>query len=259
VHSAAAGVGSALFPEMQASDAVLTNSAGVHGVPIAEQVIAGLLYFLRAFDIAGERQRAGVWEREAFVGAGSPVRELCNSRVLIVGTGGIGSEIARRCAAFGAHCVGVRRHPDRGPPPGFERVVGADSIDVELRRTDIIVLAAPATPMTRTIMSRARLSMLPRHAIVANVSRGSLIDEGALTDLLAAGALRGAFLDVTEREPLARDSRLWQLRSVLLTPHVSAVSPGGFWERELALFIDNWRRYVTGEPLRNVVDKREGY
>jgi phosphoglycerate dehydrogenase-like enzyme len=101
--------------------------------------------------------------------------------------------------------------------------------------------------------------MLPRHAFVLNVARGTLMAVEALADLLEAGALRGAVLDVTAREPLARDSRLWQLRSVLLTPHVSGVSPTGFWERELALFLDNWRRYVAEEPLRNVVNKHEGY
>jgi phosphoglycerate dehydrogenase-like enzyme len=259
VHSAAAGVGSALFDEMRASDVVLTNSAGVHGVPIAEHVIGGMLHFLRGFDIAIERQGEGVWEREAFIGARSPVRELHGSRVLVLGAGGLGSEIAQRCTAFGAHCTAVRRRPELGTPPGFERVLGPEGIDAELPRSDIVVIAAPATIRTRTLMSRERLSMLPRHAIVINVARGSLLDEEALADLLEAGALRGAVLDVTDGEPLARDSRLWQLRSVLLTPHVSAVSPMGFWKRELALFLDNWRRYVSGEPLRNVVDKSEGY
>jgi len=259
VHSAAAGVGSALFDEMRASDVVLTNSAGVHAVPIAEQVLGGMLHFLRGLDLAIERQREGVWDREPFVGSGSRMRELCGSRVLVLGAGGLGSEIAGRCAAFGAHCTGVRRRPELGAPPGFERVLGPDGIDAELATTDIVVIAAPATPRTRMLMSRARLSMLPSHAIVVNVARGSLLDEDALADLLEAGALRGAVLDVTAVEPLAPESRLWQLRSVLLTPHVSAVSPTGFWTRELALFVDNWRRYVAGEPLRNVVDKSEGY
>jgi phosphoglycerate dehydrogenase-like enzyme len=259
VHSAAAGVGGALFPELVASDVILTNSAGVHAIPIAEHAVGGMLYFLRGFDVASARQRDSVWDRESFVGHRSPVRELRGSRVLVVGAGGLGSQIARRCAAFGARCVGVRRRPDRGAPEGFERVVGGDALDAELREADIVVIAAPATAQTKALMSRARLAMLPRHAIVVNVARGSLLDEEALADLLEAGALRGAVLDVTEREPLARESRLWQLRSVLLTPHVSGVSPTGFWERELALFVDNWRRYVAGEPLRNVVDKHEGY
>ena len=259
VHSAAAGVGSALFPELRDSNVVLTNSAGVHAVPIAEHVIGGILHFLRGFDIAIERQRASSWDSAAFVGAESPIRELHGSRVLVLGAGGLGSEVARRCAAFGASCVGVRRRPGLGPPEGFERVVGPDAIDDELPGADVLVITAPSTDRTRTMVSRGRLAMLPRRAIVVNVARGSLLDEEALADLLIEGALRGAVLDVTEREPLARDSRLWQLRSVLLTPHVSAVSPAGFWERELALLLDNWHRYSAGERLRNTVDKSEGY
>ena len=259
VHSAAAGVGSALFPEMLASDVVLTNSAGVHAIPIAEHVVGGILHFLRGFDVALERQRTSTWEREVFVGSDSPMRELRGATVVVVGAGGLGSEIARRCTAFGAHCVGVRRRPERGRPDGFERVVGSDALEGELPGADILVIAAPSTSGTKAMVSRARLAMLPPHAIVVNVARGTLLDEEALADQLSAGRLRGAVLDVTHREPLARESRLWQLRSVLLTPHVSAVSPAGFWERELALFLDNWRRYVAGEPLRNVVDKREGY
>ena len=259
VHSAAAGVGSALFPEMLASDVVLTNSAGVHAIPIAEHAIGGILHFLRGFDVAIERQRSNTWDRDAFVGADTPMRELRGSRVLILGAGGLGGEIAQRCAAFGARCIGVRRRPELGAPEGFERVVGTESLDDELPDADILVLAAPSTSQTRAIISRARLALLPRRAIVVNVARGTLIDEEALADQLDAGALRGAVLDVTAREPLARESRLWQLRSVLLTPHVSGVSPAGFWERELALFVDNWRRYVAGQPLRNVVDKHEGY
>ena len=259
VHSAAAGVGSALFDEMRASDVVLTNSAGVHGVPIAEHVVGGILHFLRGFDVAIERQREAQWDRESFVGPAARQRELHGSRVLVLGAGGLGAEIAVRCAAFGARCTAVRRRPELGAPGGFDRVMGTEGIDAELPRTDIVVISAPATVKTRTLMSRERLSMLPAHAIVVNVARGSLLDEEALADLLEAGALRGAVLDVTATEPLASDSRLWQLRSVLLTPHVSAVSPTGFWSRQLALFLDNWHRYVTGRPLRNVVDKSEGY
>jgi phosphoglycerate dehydrogenase-like enzyme len=259
VHSAAAGVGSALFTEMRESDVILTNSAGVHAMPIAEHVVGGILYFLRGFDVAAERQRASVWDREVFVGRGSVVRELRGSRVLVIGAGGLGAEIAQRCTAFGAECVGVRRRPERGVPSGFVRVVGNEAIDTELPAADILVVAAPSTVRTRAIVSRERLGMLPRHAIVVNVARGTLLDEEALADLLSVRALRGAVLDVTEREPLAPTSRLWQLRSVLLTPHVSAVSPGAFWPRQLALLFENWRRYASGEPLRNVVDKQEGY
>jgi len=92
-----------------------------------------------------------------------------------------------------------------------------------------------------------------------NVARGGLVDEALLADALLEGRLRGAVLDVFGEEPLAPNSPLWKIRNLLLTPHVSPVSPGRFWPRQLELFLDNWRRYVGGEPLRNVVDKQAGY
>lgn len=259
VHSAAAGVTSALFPEMLASDVVLTNSAGVHAVPIAEYVIAGALHFLRGFDIAIPQQRAGVWDKRPFTALDAPLRELGDCRALIVGTGGIGRETACRMAAFGATVVGVRRRPELGAPEGFSRVVGPASLESELRTADIVVLAAPATSETERLLTAERIALLPRGAVVVNVARGSLLDEEALVDALRAGRLRGAVLDVFTREPLAAESPLWQLPNVILTPHVSPVSPAGFWRRELALFVGNWEAYVLGQPLRNVVDKHAGY
>lgn len=259
IHSAAAGVASALYPEMRNSDVLFTNSAGVHGAPIAEYVCAGVLYFLRGLDIALEQKQRVVWDKEPFVGDGSPLRELADCEVLIVGTGGLGGEIAKRLSALGAHCTGIRRRPELGAPPGFARVEAQSAIDSELARADIVVLAAPATPSTEGLLSAKRLNQLKRGVIIVNVARGSLLDENALVERLESGAIRGAVLDVFGKEPLAQDSPLWQLRSVLLTPHVSPVSPGRFWERELALFFENWRRYIAGRPLKNVVDKHEGY
>jgi phosphoglycerate dehydrogenase-like enzyme len=120
-------------------------------------------------------------------------------------------------------------------------------------------LAAPLTADTSELMTRARLELLPRGAIVVNVARGALLDEEAVAELLAAGRLRGAVLDVFRREPLEPASPLWRLPNALVVPHVSPVSPGRFWPRQLDLFLDNWRRYVHGEPLRNLVDKQAGY
>jgi phosphoglycerate dehydrogenase-like enzyme len=259
LHSAAAGVGGALFPEMLASDAILTNSAGIHAEPIAQHVIAGVIWLLRSLDIAVDQQRQGIWDKRPFTGDASTVRELSDCRALVVGTGGIGSAIARGLSHFGAKCVGVRRRPEQGAPPGIERVVGPDALERELPAADIVVLATPATTETDRLLTRERLATLPRNAIVANVGRGSLLDEDALVDEVSSGRLRGAVLDVFTNEPLATDSRLWHLRQVLLTPHVSAVSPRRFWERQLDLFVDNWARFAAGKPMRNVVDKRAGY
>ncbi|MDQ6828976.1 MAG: D-2-hydroxyacid dehydrogenase [Gemmatimonadota bacterium] len=264
VHSAAAGVGGALFPAMKSSDVILTNSAGVHAVPIAEHVVGGVLFLLRGFDIAIEQQRAGVWDREKFVGEGSTVREVSDCRALIIGAGGIGSAIATRLTALGARCIGVRRRPELGAPPGFEAVTGPDAKDrrgwrARLPQTDIVVLAAPSTPSTTTLFDADALDALPRDAIIVNVSRGTLLDEDALADRLSSGKLRGAVLDVFHKEPLDPSSPLWGMPQVLITPHVSAVSHRGFWKREQELFLENWRRYLAAEPMTNVVDKHEGY
>jgi phosphoglycerate dehydrogenase-like enzyme len=259
VHSAAAGVRGALFPEMLESPVLLTNSAGIHAIPIAETAVGGLLYLLRGLDMAVEQQRESRWDKTRFVADDSVLRELGDCRVLIIGTGGIGSEVARRVAAFGAHCVGIRRHPRRGAPAGFERAVGPESLDDELAEADVVVLAAPLTTETSGALNAARINRLRKGAIVVNVARGALLDEDALAVAVAAGRIRGAVLDVFRDEPLAAESPLWQLRSVLVTPHVSPVSPGRFWPRQLELFLDNWRRYEEGAPLRNLVDKRAGY
>ena len=259
VHSAAAGMGSLMFPEMVKSNVQLSNSAGIHGVPIAETVLAGVMHFLRGLDVAIDQQRAGIWKKSFFVSGESPLREVGDCRVLVIGAGGLGTEIAKRFAALGARCVGVRRRPDRGVPDGCERVVGPDALDEELPNADVVVIAAPATPDTSGLLTAARLNLLPHGAIVANVARGSLLDEDALAARLADGRLRGAVLDVFGEEPLAPSSPLWQLRAALLTPHVSAVSPRRFWPRQLALFVDNWGRYMAGRPLRNLVDKQAGY
>jgi phosphoglycerate dehydrogenase-like enzyme len=259
VHSAAAGVGNALYPEMLASDVVLTNSAGVHAIPIAEYVVAGVLYFFRGLDIAAEQQRRSEWNKQRFVGEQSPLREVGGARVLVIGTGGIGSEAARRLSALGARCVGARRRTSLGTPDGFESVISFQMIDAELPSVDVVVLAAPLTEETQGILDARRLDLLRQSAIVVNVARGALLDETALIERLRTSRIRGAALDVFQDEPLASNSPLWQLRSALVTPHVSPVSPGRFWVRELDLFLDNWRRFVRGEPLRNLVDKHAGY
>jgi phosphoglycerate dehydrogenase-like enzyme len=259
VHSAAAGVGSAMYPEMVASDVLFTNSAGVHGVPIAEYIVAGVLHFLRGLDIAIDQQRRGEWNKTPFVRMDSVLREMDSVHALIIGVGGLGGGAGERLAALGAHVTGVRRRVELGPPPGFERVITLDDLDAELPKHDVVVLAAPLTAETNGVLTAERLDLLPRNSIVVNVARGAMLDQDALTVRLMDGRIRGAVLDVFREEPLPTANPLWGLRQVLLTPHVSPVSPGRYWPRQLDLFLDNWRRYLKGEPLRNVVDKRAGY
>ena len=259
LHSAAAGVRGVLFRELVESDVAVTNSAGVHAVPIAETVLGGVLTLLRGLDLAAELAAARRWDQEPFVSARSPVRELGECRVLVLGAGGIGSAIAERCAAFGARCTGVRRRVELGAPAGFTRVVPLDALDAELPDADVLVIAAPSTRATEQVMDARRLARLPHGAIVVNVARGALLDEEALAACVRRGHLRGAVLDVAVEEPLPSTSVLWDVPSILITPHVSAVSPRRFWARAVVLLLDNWARYDAGKPLRNVVDRRAGY
>jgi phosphoglycerate dehydrogenase-like enzyme len=259
VQSASAGVASLLYPEMLASDVVITNSAVIMGDPIAEQALAGILYLVRNLDIAVDQQRRADWNKTPFVEDASLARELSECRALIVGMGGIGSALARRLSALGCPCVGLRRRPDRPLPEGFARAGTLEDIDSELPAADVVVLTTPLTPLTRGVLSAARIDCLKPGAIVVNVARGALLDEGALTRGLAAGRLRGAVLDVFEKEPLPVTSALWGMRNVLITPHVAAVSPRLFWKRALELFLDNWERYRAGMLLRNQIDKHAGY
>ena len=259
IHTASAGVTSLLFPELLASGVLLTNSAGVYAAPIAEHVLAGVLHFLRGFDLAAELQRKAEWNPSTFATRQAFIREVAECRVLVLGAGGIGREVAHRFGALGATVVGVRRRPELGVPAGFARVVGLDGLDAELPSADVLVLAAPLTATTRAVLNAERLARLPEGAIVCNVARGALVDEAALARSLQSGRLRGAVLDVFAKEPLAPDSPLWHLPQVLQTPHVSGVSPRRFWDRLMALFFDNWARYRAGEPPRNQVDAQAGY
>ncbi len=258
-HSAAAGVGSSVTSTLRAHGAVLTNSAGIYADAIADTTLAGVLHFVRGLDVAVRQQAASHWDQLPFVLGACETRELAEYRVLVVGAGGIGSAVARRFSSLGCACVGIRRRPSLGIPDGCVRVAGPDTLDTELRLADVVVLAAPQTEATRALLDARRLALLPAGAIVVNVARGGLVADEALLEALDAGRIRGAVLDVFHTEPLPPFSPYWQHSRVLVTPHVSGVSPRRQWARALALFEDNWRRWVAGSPLRNVVDLDAGY
>ena len=256
-HSASAGVGNSISRELRDSGITLTNSAGIYGEPMADTVLAGVLHFTRALDVAVRQQAASRWDQRPFTALDSSLRELDDLRVLVIGAGGIGSAVARRFTALGAECVGVRRRPELGVPEGFAKVAGPEDIDRLLSTANVVVISAPLTAESRTMMDAERFALMPDGAIVVNVARGGLVDEKALIDSL--DRLRGAVLDVFEKEPLPDSSPLWTHPRVLITPHVSGVSPRRHWPRALDLFEDNWRRWNEGEPLRNVVDLEAGY
>lgn len=250
MHTPSAGVDHVLTPTVIARAITLTNSAGVHAIPIAEFVLGFMLAHakqLRAFHTAQDEAR---WA------GGLPLRELYEATLLIVGIGGIGGAIAERAAAFGMRVLGSRRTPR--PMPGVERVVGGDAWRDLLPEADYIVIATPLTPETRAMVDAAAFAAMRPSAYLINIARGAVIDEPALIAALNQGQIAGAALDTFEQEPLPAESPLWRLPNVTITPHSTASSPR-MRERQIALFLENLARFRAGQPLLNIVDKSAGY
>lgn len=259
VHSGAAGVGGSLFREMMESDVIFTNSAGIHGVPVAEHAVALMFYFARGLDQIEASRRAGSpWDRDRIACAPGPVGELLDSVVGIIGYGGIGRQVGRQAKGLGMRVWVLDREPAQGPPEHADRVFGPDALHDLLAGSDYVMIAVPHTKETDGLIGKAELSAMKRGAVLVNVSRGSIVDEDALIESLGTGHLRGAGLDVFREEPLPPHSPLWELDNVCVTPHVAGVSPR-FWERETELIIENTRRYLAGEAMLNVVNKQAGY
>jgi phosphoglycerate dehydrogenase-like enzyme len=256
-HSGTAGVGATL-PHLAGTRIVLTNSAAVHAEPIADWTIAAIGYFARGLDRMRAFQEAEHWGRAEFAGLEIPVREFGELRLGVFGLGGIGGAIARRAVALGMSVAGVRRRPERGGPGGVRWVGGLPDLPRLAAESDCLVIAAPHTSETCGAVHRAVLERLPRGALVINVSRGTLLDETALLDLLDSSRISGAALDVFTVEPLPAGHPFWRHPRVLVSPHVAAVT-ARFWARETGLIVENIRRYLAGSPLANTVDPEAGY
>ncbi len=259
VHSGAAGVGGSLFPEMLESDVIFTNSAGIHGVPVAEHAVAMMFYLARGLDQVEASRRAGrLWDRDRIACTPSPVAELYGSLVGVVGFGGIGRQVGRQAKGLGMRVWAVDRYPVAEMEEFADRVFGHDGLDQVLAAAGYIVLTVPHTSQTSGLIGATELARMKNDAVLINVARGTVVDDEALIEALRARSIRGAGLDVYPDEPLPSSSPLWELDNVCLTPHIGGVSPR-FWERETELISKNARRYLDGEPMLNVVDKQAGY
>jgi phosphoglycerate dehydrogenase-like enzyme len=237
----------------------VTNGSGIASTGIAEHVLAVMLAFCRNHHVAARLQQQGRWDRPAVMaGTGTPIRDFAGSRVAVLGLGPIGSTVARYSGALGATVRGMRRRPSGEVPPPYETIVGPDGLDGLLEWSDFVVLAVPHTPETERLIGAREFELMRPESYLVNVARGSVVDEPALIEALGRGAIAGAALDVFAEEPLPPSSPLWTLPNVILTPHYAGATPR-YFERALALFIDNLDRYLAGQPLRNLVDPALGY
>ncbi|WP_234706047.1 D-2-hydroxyacid dehydrogenase [Mycolicibacterium setense] len=250
VHVAAAGVDTLLFDGLRDSDVVVTNARGVFDRPIAEYVLGAVIAYAKGSQASFDLQRRHEWRHRE-------TRGVAGAHALVVGTGGIGREIARLLRAAGlvvrgAGRVAVERDPD------FDTVVGSTELAAAVGWCDHLVLAAPLTPATRGLVDAAVLAAMKPDAHLVNIARGPLVDEDALLAALTERRIGGATLDVFDTEPLPAEHPLWDAPGAVITAHMSG-DVVGFRDTLAAQFADNARRWLLGQPLLNVVDKKLGY
>ena len=248
-----AGVNGFLTPQMQARDFILTNASGVHAAPITEHMFGMLLMVTRRLAQAWDRQKTHQWSAE---GLGGQVGLLWGKTLGVLGVGAIGGHSAHVGKAFGMRVLGLCR--GGGVNPDVERMYVSDQRMQFLAACDVVMNTLPLTERTRGFLGRSELAAMKPGAILINTGRGGTVDTDALMDALQSGQLGAACLDVTDPEPLPEGHPLWTTPNAYLTPHYSGDRPD-YGERADAIFLDNLRRYLAGEPLVNVVDKREGY
>jgi phosphoglycerate dehydrogenase-like enzyme len=252
VHSLSAGVENIMFPELIESPVPLTNARGVFAESLGEFVIAAALFFAKDFPRMRRSQAAGKWDQ-------FDVDVLYRQSMAIVGYGEIGRAAARRAKALGMKVYATRRRPELlKDDPLVDEGFAVDRRKEMIAKSDYIVVAAAITPETRGLIGPEEIASMKPNAVLMNVGRGPVIDEPAMIRALEEKKIRGAALDVFDKEPLPEGHPLWKLDNVLLSPH-TADHTEGWLADAVGLFVENFGRFYRGEPLQNVVNKRAGY
>lgn len=227
---------------------IFTTASGVHAAPLAEHCLMAMLLHYRGLFHILEEQRHQRWERYA-------TTDLVGRTLAVIGLGRIGREVARLAKAFGMKVIGTRsRHGDEG----VDRTYPPERLREMLAQADTVVVIVPHTPHTDRMIGAAEFAAMKAGAYFINIARGAVVDEAALIEALRSGQLSGAALDVFAQEPLPGDSPLWRMPNVLITPHSASTSDREN-QRITDLFCDNLRRFLAGQPLRNVLDTERLY
>jgi len=251
VHSRSVGLERTLFPELSDSPVQLTNGSGVFSASLGEFVLGAILYFAKDFRRMIRNQTTSVWE--AF-----DVMPVSGQTVGIVGYGDIGRAIAARVRPMGMTVLAMKRHVSQFVDPFVERVYVPDQRLEMFSRCDYVVVAAPLTSETRGLIGEPEFAAMNQTAVVINVGRGPVIDEGALVKALSSWRIKGAALDVFDQEPLPLGHPFYKLENVLLSPHCADHIPD-WLDNAMQFFIAQFERFRRGEALLNVVDKKLGY
>lgn len=252
VQSFSAGVEDYGWEELIHSDIILTNCKIVQGPTIADHAFGMLLALTRGLNRYITARTREEWSRDE-----RGLTELQDMTAVVIGVGGIGSQIAQRAHAFGVKVIGVDPK-DIAPGLTVSRIVTPDHLDGVLPLADVVFVAAPLTPHSRGMVGARQFNLMKKGSYFIAVSRGRLYDTPALVKALESGKLAGAGLDVTDPEPLPKGHPLWKFENVIITPHIASQSPGSH-KRRNQVITENIGRFSRGEPLVNVVDKQKGY
>jgi phosphoglycerate dehydrogenase-like enzyme len=252
VHSCSAGVNHCLFPELVESPVVLTNARGVYSNSLAEWALLSCLYFAKDLPRLMAAKADASWRPY-------DVEELRGKTLGVLGYGDIGKSTAALAKAFGMRVLALRRTGGGSGGDGIASAFyGPDALDALMADSDYIVMATPLTPQTQGMVAAKQFAAMRPHAVFINIGRGACVEEQALVQVLTSKAIRGAALDVFNVEPLPRDSPLWTLPNVLLSPHC-ADRTATFQHDAVRAFVANAALFAAGQPLSSVVDKRAGY
>ncbi|MEO8129437.1 MAG: D-2-hydroxyacid dehydrogenase [Bryobacteraceae bacterium] len=251
VHSLSAGVEKTLFPELIASPVPITNARGVFKRSLGEFAVSAILFFAKDLRRMVRNQEAAVWEQ-------FDVEEIHGRTLGIVGYGEIGRATAERAHALGMKIVALRRRPGLASDPIVERFYSVEDRAAMMSVCDYVVAAAPHTEDTHGLIGEKELAAMKPSGVIINVGRGPVINEAALVKVLQERRIKGAGLDVFDKEPLPPDHPFWKLDNVLLSPHC-ADHTSTWMEEAMEFFVSNFERFTTGVPLENVVDKNAGY
>lgn len=248
IQTPMAGLEHYMFPALIESDVTISNMQGIYSDQIADHVMGYILMFARGFHIYLRRQLERKWQGDV------PVIHLADATLGVIGLGGIGMAVAKRGAAAEMRVIAV--DAVKTEKPDFVAALwGNDQLGDLLGESDFVVSCVPHTPETVKLIGAAQLKQMKKSAYLINISRGVVVDLPALTSALQHGEIAGAGLDVFETEPLPSDHPLWGMENVIITPHTAGVAPHTT-KRRIEVLTENLRRFIAGEPLRNVVDKR---
>lgn len=251
IHVISAGLEKMPFDIIAKRNIMVTNARGIHQIPMAEYTTGVMLQIVRRQNEIYERQREGVWDRTI------RTEELHGKTLGIIGVGAIGSKIAEYAKVMGMKVLGVNRFGQ--DVPHVDHLFTMEQIDQVMSESDFIVVIVPMTQETMGMIGERELALMKSSAHLINISRGAVVDEGALLKVLQQKRIAGAVLDVFTQEPLPADHPFWKLENLILTPHMSGRSPK-YMERALDLFVRNVPVYISGKgEFTNLIDLQKGY